>query len=201
MISARKSPLTPLSQRGVNSGGRSVLNWTSFTSHVARRTQHGFTLIEMVVIVTILALAAAIVVPLLPSTDAARLRSSARRLATVIRYLGDRSVTTKERYRMQVDLSENTVTVKKMVNGEERTPEDPFFARSILDEGVTIEDIEVPRLGKTGEGETDVDFGAAGLGDFIVVHLKGPKGDHLTVTALPCGGKVEVLDGYQEMKL
>ena len=151
-------------------------------------------------VVTILALAAAIVLPLLPSTSAGSLRGSARRLATVIRYLGDRSVTTKSHYRMHLDMGENAVSVKKISDGEEKEPEDPFFSRRIIDEGVTIEDIEVPRLGKTSEGVLDIDFGVAGLADFAVIHLKGANEEHFTVTALPYGGKVEVAEGYQEMK-
>jgi general secretion pathway protein H len=100
---------------------------------------------------------------------------------------------------MQLDLTDNSITVKKIVNGEETTPDDPFFSRKFLAEGVTIEDVEVPRLGKLGEGTVNADFGVAGLGEFLVIHLKGAKGGHFTVTASPYGGKVEVLDGYQEI--
>lgn len=161
----------------------------------------GFTLIEMVVVIVIISLVAVLVLPRLPSTDAANLRDSARRLAAVIRYLGDRSVTTKSPFRMRLDLTDNAVTVKKMVNGEEAAPDDPFFSRKILAEGVVIEDVEVSRLGKLGEGVVTMDFGVGGLGDVMVIHLKGGKGTHFTVTALPYGGKVEVLEGYQEMTL
>ena len=162
--------------------------------------QRGFTLIEMAVVIVIISLAAMLVLPLLPSTDAANLRTSARSLAAVVRYLGDRSVTTKNHYRVRLGLTDNTITVKKIVNGEEVPPEDPFFARKILADGVTIEDIEISRLGKLSEGEVHVDFGAAGLGDFIVIHLKGVKESHFTITALPGGGRVETREGYQEMK-
>ncbi len=155
----------------------------------------------MMVVLVIISLVAFIVLPLLPSTEAANLRTSARSLAAVIRYLGDRSVTTKVPHRMQMDLTDNRITVKKIVNGEETAPEDPFFARKFLADGVLIEDVEIPRLGKLGEGMVNVDFGVAGLGEFIVIHLKGAKESHFTVTALPGGGRVEVLEGYQEMKL
>jgi len=161
----------------------------------------GFTLIEMVVVLVIISLVALLVVPRLPSTDAANLRTSARSLGAVIRYLGDRSVTTKTPYRMTLDLTDNAITVKKIVNGEETAPDDPFFARKLLAEGVTIEDVEIPRLGKLGEGAVTVNFGVAGLGEFIMIHLKGAKDHHFTVTAIPDGGRVEVLEGYQEMKL
>jgi prepilin-type N-terminal cleavage/methylation domain-containing protein len=166
--------------------------------HASRSTNHGFTLIEMAVVIVIISMVAIIVLPLLPSTGAAELRNSARRLSTVVRYLGDRSVTTKTPYRMRLDLSDNAVIIKKMVNGEETIPEDPFFSRNILDDGVSIEDVEIQRLGKLGESEVNVDFGFAGLGEFIVIHLKGRKEGHFTVTALPYGGRVEVLEGYQE---
>ncbi|HEX2770132.1 MAG TPA: type II secretion system protein [Geobacteraceae bacterium] len=173
------------------------------TSNLEPRTWFcsGFTLIEMTVVIVIISLVALLVLPLLPSSDAANLRSSARRLSTVIRYLGDRSVTTKSQFRLQVDLTDNRISVKKIVNGEEMAPEDPFFARNFLADGVTIEDVETARMGKLGEGVVNVDFGVAGLGDFIVFHLKGAKEGHFTVTALPYGGRVEVLEGYQEMKL
>ena len=159
----------------------------------------GFTLIEMVVIIAILSMMVIIVLPFLPSTDSAKLRGSARRLSTVIRYLGDQSVTTKSPYRMQFDLTDNRLEIKKIVNGEETAPDDPFFSRKILEDGVSIEDMETPRLGKTNEGIVNADFGVAGLGDFIVIHLKGAEGDHFTVTAFPSGGKVEAKEGYQEI--
>jgi general secretion pathway protein H len=170
------------------------------TSNLEPRTCfcNGFTLIELAVVIAIISMVAIIVLPLLPSTGAADLRNSARRLSTVVRYLGERSVTTKTPYRMRFDLNDGTVVIKKMVSGEETTPEDPFFSRNILDDGVSIEGIENQRLGKLGEGVVDVDFGAAGLGEFMVVHLKGGKEGHFTVTALPYGGRVEVLEGYRE---
>jgi len=169
------------------------------TQRAARSTNRGFTLIEMAVVIVIISMVAIIVLPLLPSTSAAELRNSARRLSTVVRYLGDRSVTTKTPFRMRLDLNDSTVAIKKMVNGEETTPEDPFFSRNILDDGVSIEDVEIQRLGKLGEGVVNVDFGVAGLGEFIVIHLKGGKEGHFTVTAIPYGGRVEVLEGYQEI--
>lgn len=173
------------------------------TLHLAPRTsfQNGFTLIEMMVVIVIISLVAAIVLPLLPASDASDLRGSARRLATLIRYLGDRSVTTKSQFRMKLDLAENTLKIKKLVNDEEAEPGDPFFSRKFIAEGVTIEDIETPRLGKASEGVVNIDFDVSGLGEFIIIHLKGAKGDHYTVTAYPYGGKVEVQEGYQEITL
>ncbi|GFE57257.1 prepilin-type N-terminal cleavage/methylation domain-containing protein [Geobacter sp. AOG1] len=159
----------------------------------------GFTLIELVVVLAILAMVALLVFPRLPSTSAANLRSSARTLAATIRYMGDKAVTSKNAYRLRVNLTDTRLAVVKMVNGEESTDTDPFFSRQILADGVTIEDVTIPRLGKVTAGEVAVNFGPAGLEDFAIIHLKGSRDTHFTVTAYPQNGKVKVEEGYQEV--
>ena len=161
------------------------------------RSPEGFTLVELAVVIVVLSLVAMIVIPLLPSSNAATMGSSARSVAALVRYLGDQAVTTKAPFRMALNLTDNTITVKKIVNGEETVPEDPFFARKVLPEGIAIEDVITPRLGKVGEGTVNVDFGMEGLGDLLIIHLKGGDERRMTVTALPAGGRVDILEGYQ----
>ncbi len=149
-------------------------------------------------VIVVISLVALLVIPLFPSTNAAELRSSARSLAAVIRYLGDQAVTTRTPYRLHLDMTGNTVTIRRPGNGEEAAPADPFLNRPILAEGVTVADVEVPRLGKVAAGDVTMDFGVGGLGEFTVIHLQGTKGNYLTITAFPNGGKVLVRDGYRE---
>lgn len=159
--------------------------------------QRGFTLIEMVVVIVIISLVALLVIPLFPSTNAGDLRRSARSLAAVIRYLGDQAVTTRTPYRLHLNMSGNTITIGKPGNGGESPPTDPFLSRPILTEGVTLADVEVPRLGKLTTGDVTMDFSVGGLGEFTVIHLRGGKDNYLTITAFPNGGRVTVSDGYQ----
>jgi len=155
-----------------------------------------------VVVITILSLVALLVLPRLPSTDAANLRSSAKSLAAAIRYLGDRSVTAKTVYRMHLNLTDGTVAISSMgPQGEELPPGDNFLGRKFLADGIVIEDVEVPRLGKVSTGEVVIAFGGAGLEEFLTVHLQGTRGNHFTVAAFPQNGKVKVLEGYQETTL
>ncbi len=161
--------------------------------------QRGFTLIEMVVVIVVISLVALLVIPLFPSTNAANLRRSARSLAAVMRYLGDQSVTTRTPYRLHLDVAGNTITIGKPGNAGESAPTDPFLNRRILAEGVTMADVEVPRLGKLTEGDVTLDFGVAGLGEFTVIHLQGTRGTYFTITAFPNGGRVTVQDGYREL--
>lgn len=168
-----------------------------------RRTSSmgGFTLIELVVVLFILSMAAMLVFPRLPSTDGNDLRTSARSLSALFRYLGDKAITTKSHYRMNLSLADNSVTVTRVAGGEEQAAEDTFLGKRTLAGGVAIQDVQIPRLGTMTDEEVVLDFGARGLEDVVIIHLKSPRDARMTITAYPGSGKVQIDDGYQEMKL
>jgi general secretion pathway protein H len=190
-------------ERGTRNEGKGTRLYNPRTSILAPRTcRSGFTLIELMVVIAILSIVVLVVLPRLPSTEAGKLRSSARSLASTIRFLGDRAVTAKSIYRLHLNMNDSTVAVKKFTAaGEETTPDDPFLGKRFIDEGITIEDVTMPRLGKTSDGEVIVTFGLGGLEEFMIVHLKDAKDGHFTVIAYPNSGKVKVEDGYQEVEL
>lgn len=159
----------------------------------------GFTLIELMVVIAILSIVVLVVLPRLPSTESGKLRSSARSLASGIRFLSDRAVTANSNYRMHLSLTDSTIVVKKLTaGGEETTADDQFLNKRFIAEGITIEDVIIPRLGKVTDGEVIVHFGSGGLAEFMAVHLKGNSSEHYTVIAYPNNGKVKVEQGYQE---
>lgn len=171
------------------------------TSDIEPRTavQAGFTLIELMVVITILSIVVLVVLPRLPSTESGKLRSSARTLASAIRFLSDQAVTTKNIYRMHLNLSDSTIVVKKLTaEGEETAADDQFLNKRFIAEGITIEDVTIPRLGRVADGEVIVTFGPGGLAEFTIVHLKGNSSEKYTVVAYPNSGKVNVAEGYQE---
>ncbi|WP_279384424.1 pilus assembly FimT family protein [Geotalea toluenoxydans] len=171
------------------------------TSNLKPRTgfQGGFTLMELMVVIAILSLIAGIVLPRLPSTESAKLRDSARSLASAIRFIGDRAATTKTGYRLHLNITDSTTRVRQLSpSGEETAADDPFLSRRPIAEGITIEDVTIPQSGKISEGEVIIGFGPGGLQDFMIIHLKDGKNGHFTVTAYPSSGKVKVEKGYQE---
>lgn len=183
-------------------GERTGLSSPRAPSPEPRTKSSGFTLIELLLVLVILSITAALVVPRLPSTDAMELKSSARSLASLLRYLGERSISSKNIYRLHVNLRENSIMVtRKLANGDEVPPEDPLLSRNSLTAGIVIADLQSPRLGKVTEGEVVVDFGSAGLSEFLILHLSSSKGENFTVTGYPQGGKVKILSGYQEVTL
>lgn len=162
----------------------------------------GFTLIELMVVLVLLSLAAALIAPRLPATEAMELKSSARSLASLLRYLGERSSGSKHLYRLHVNFRENSIYVtRRLASGDEITPEDPLLSRKTLADGVIITDLQSPRLGTVAEGEVLIDFGAGGLFEFVTLHLRSPAGESFTVTGYPQGGKVKIIPGYQEVTL
>ncbi|SNB47417.1 prepilin-type N-terminal cleavage/methylation domain-containing protein [Geobacter sp. DSM 9736] len=165
-----------------------------------QRPPNGFTLIEMVVVIVIISMAMMLVLPRLPSTAAGELRSSARSLAATFRYLGDQAVATKTHYRMRLGIDDGSITVTRFENRKETAVTDNFLAKRSLAEDISIEDVQIPRLGTIIDGEAVIDFGSRGLAEFVTVHLKGEKGAQMTIMAFPDSGKVKVAEGYQEVR-
>jgi len=162
----------------------------------------GFTLIELIVVLVIVSIAAALIAPRLPSTEDMELKSSARATATLLRYLGERSTGSKNIYRLRINMTDNSLSVtRKLPSGDEIPPDDSLLSRKVLAKGITIADLQSPRIGKVTEGEFAMDFGAGGLSDFLTLHLCAAKGECYTVAGYPQGGKVKLLAGYQEVTL
>ena len=153
----------------------------------------------MMVVIVIIAIAAALVIPRLPSPRGSRLKSSARNLASGIRFLNDQAIITKGVFRLKLNITENsTAIVKLSALGDELPPDDQFMSRTLIEEGISIEDVTDPQLGKISEGEVVIPFGPGGNADCVTIHLKGGE-RHYTIIAYPSGGKVRVEEGYQEV--
>ncbi|CAG0963241.1 hypothetical protein GEOBC_00851 [Geobacteraceae bacterium] len=168
------------------------------TSSSRRPSPRGFTLMELLVVIALLSLVAVMVLPKLTVSQTMELNRSARQLAATIRYVQDRSITSKTPHRMRLEPGTGTVRVTRVLSdGSEGSPGESFLERPLLAEGVTVADVSTPRGGKVVSGEAVVRFDMAGLGDFTVIHLKGERDTAMTVMAYP-SGKVTVADGYVE---
>ncbi len=173
-------------------------------SACVRRTG-GFTLLELVMVIAILALAAALVFPHLPSLGGNDLKVSARRLAGAIRYLNDQAVATKTGYRMRIVPGDGTIDIQRVEAATSGTDKpasppklDPFLQEQLLADGVTVSDVVTGREGKKSAGEVVLTFGMGGLNDYAAIHLKGSDDRQYTVRAYPSTGRVRVDEGYVE---
>ena len=162
----------------------------------------GFTLLELVVVLVILAMIAAVVIPRLPMPGDAELERTARRLAATIRYLNDRAITSASVYRLQLLFAENGYRVVAVAaDGSESATGDTLLAPQRLPEKISFRDVVTERQGRMTEGEISLPFGATGLAEFATIHLQDAKERSMTIFAFPSTGKVKVAEGYQEQPL
>ncbi len=162
--------------------------------------RQGFTLLELLLVLVILAGVAAVAAPRLAVLGEYDSRSSARSMATLLRYLDERSVTARIPYRLTINLDEQSVFVQqKNIFGELVQPDDPFLSRNPLQGSTQITGLRTDRTGSIKSGTLAVDYGSGGLGEALVVYLETPGKVQYTVQALPVNGSVKVAEGYLEL--
>lgn len=162
--------------------------------------QAGFTLIELTVVIVILSVIAVMVLPRLPFAGERDLKTSARTLASSLRYLGDLAISSKQQYRLRITLLNDEATVTRVIpEGDELAVSDGMLNHLSLLEGIVFSDVVTPHLGKIVEGEAVLDFGPLGVEELAVIHLKRLEDSRFyTVAVYPGSGRVIVLEGYQE---
>lgn len=152
------------------------------------------------VVLVILAGAAALVLPRLSALQDGDTRNSARNIAALLRYLDERAVAGRIRYRLVVDLNEQRITVQQLTgSGEVRLPDDPFLQRNPLLGATRLADLTTERNGTVTSGSVAVAYGVGGLSEALVLHLGVPGRQQYTVQALPINGSVKVADQHLEM--
>jgi len=182
---------------GARGSGLGVTPVPSPQSPVSR----GFTLIELAVVLVILSVTAMLVMPRLFPGDDAALRSSARTLASTLRYLQDRAIATRSNFNLKFQFPDGAIAVNTVSDsGEEGATGDGALRERILADGVAVEDVVLTTLGRVNEGEVIVRVGMAGLQELLTVHLKS-RGGTYTVIAYPVSGKVRIEEGYREATL
>ena len=165
-------------------------------------SSRGFTLLELLVVLVILAGASALVLPRLSAMQDGDTRSSARNIATLLRYLDERAVAGRTSYRLQIDLDEQKISVQQLnAAGESKLPDDPFLQRNPLIGATRLAEIKTERSGAAAKGITSVSYSIGGLSEVLVLHLGVPGRQQYTVQALPVNGSVKVAEGWLEIIL
>lgn len=153
----------------------------------------GITLIELVIVLAIIAIAVAVIYPRISGLEEARLESDARKMASLIGYLSESAASRRIYYKVRFGLDEERLDVEVSRDGREYL-RDQEFGFLALSSGVSIEDVATPE-GKTDAGETEVVIPPEGGSSPFSVHLKAGE-EFMTVTFNPYTEKVAIEKGY-----
>ncbi len=139
----------------------------------------GLSLLELVAVVFIISLFAALVFPSFYGFGEAKVNSDAGKIASLLRYLNDTAIYTKETYSLKFDLRDASL----QWNGPDGEKHEDVKSLS---------SVYLPSKGEIKEGEATVFFGPLGTAENIEVRLKdGEKG--MTVTFSPISGRAKII--------
>ena len=151
-----------------------------------------FTLIEMIVVIVILALAAAIAIPRLSGGLLERegLKSDVNRLAAVITHAREQAAATRRGHWLVLDVKNNLWRLRVVPR-----PDDPADSKPTLEghlrEGVTFKDVAVAGKELSEDRRAEVRFAADGWVDPAVITLASADGAAYSIAVSAPSGRVE----------
>jgi len=173
-----------------------TVTWRAGTSTESKDNGAGFTLIELIVVIAILASVLLIAFPGMSVLEGYGFRSDARRVAGLFRYLDDTATTEGVYYRVWFYPEEEGLRVETSSDGEQFvSARDPDIGGFSIGRATEIEDVVIAGLGIISVGEAAVVFNPSAGADPFSLHLR--RGDEkLTLRYNPYSGKVKIIQGH-----
>ena len=157
----------------------------------------GFTLLEIMIVVTIMAIVVGIGLPRFQSIFDVQIKSAIRRLVGTVRFTFNEAAMKKGFYRLFYDINENQYYVQRLaVTGEFLEEETSMLKKQTLPAGIMFEDVVTIHAGKIDEGVTFTQFFPNGYAERTVIHLKDAYETQYSLVIHPLTGRVEVFDRY-----
>lgn len=138
----------------------------------------GFTLLELLVVIFIVSLVLVVIFPSFTFQKDEKLKSEAGRIASILRYLNDSAIATKETCAMKMVFRDKTLYYKGP-DGEKKETFDALAAISLQSKG------------KVSIGEVEIIFSPTGAGESFSIYLAGDR-SQMTVSFNALSGRVKV---------
>jgi general secretion pathway protein H len=142
-----------------------------------RRT--GYTLLELIVVIFLLSLLAAVIFPSMRGLGEKSVMSEAKKAASLLRYLNDSAIYTKNTYSLKFDLG------KGLVSWKGPDGEGAEKMRSLVG-------VRLPSKGEMKKGEVTVFFGPLGIRENIEISLQDTE-EGVRVTLNRVSGRVKII--------
>jgi type II secretion system protein H len=147
----------------------------------------GFTLIELILVIFIIALTTTLVMPSFWNMGDRVLKSEAKRIGNTIRYIHDEAAGKKQTYILTLDLDKDAWKYESKKDSRNFK----------LKKSVMFRDIMIPSLGKVTFGETKLIFSPTGPEEPITLHLIKDDKEY-TVMFNHLSGRSKIHEGYVE---
>ena len=143
----------------------------------------GLAFLELIAVIFIISLVVALVFPIFDGPGGLSERgtvSEAKRAASILRYLNDLAISTKEPLNMTFDLSNNTIAWKSSEG-----------AKSEIFKGLSA--VRLPSKGTVKDGQVILFFTPLGAGEDVSLFLRGSKKE-LMVSLNHLTGRVKITE-------
>ncbi len=163
-------------------------------------TQAGFTLIELVLVVFLLALMASLSLPLISGFEPNGLASSARRLAGTVKYLYNEAAMTGLEHRLIFELEQGKYKATRIATSGELEDLQGTGAEKALSSGVRFLRIYQPQRGEQSTGEITTALLPGGWLEETIIHLQDEDKKQLTLRLVPMTGLTEIYEGNRDFR-
>lgn len=140
--------------------------------------RRGFTLFEIIVVIFILSITAAIILPSISAMGTAKINSEAKKLASILRYLNDTTQTTKQTSTLKIDIQKRKLSYETLEGKKTETFE-------------TIRSVELQSRGMLQAGEITLFFYPSGAAENVEIHLSDGR-TNLVVSFNHLSGRVKI---------
>jgi len=162
------------------------------------KTQAGFTLVELAIVIVLIGLMTGLLLPLFSNWGQDDLLASARRLGGTVRYLYNEAALTRSEHRLIFNFDDASYEAKWIDPKGELVAVEGSGRGGVLPGDVGFKDIVVTGRGKFSSGEVTVVFHPTGWLDETVLHLDDADDRQLTLRLAPLTGTLEIFEGYKE---
>jgi type II secretion system protein H len=160
----------------------------------------GFTLLELLLVLAIIALAVGVLIPRLPDVAGVELRQSARRLAGAARYAADQAAVRKTTFRLAFDFKQRAYRIEFLDRENVWRPDPTTLGRPVrLPGDIRLAAVET-RGGRQTEGDVFVEFYPKGYAERALVQVSRADNDAYTVEIRPFDPKPRVHAGLLELR-
>ena len=158
-------------------------------------TARGFTLLELLVVITLISLVTAITIPSIRTTlFSDQLKASARRLVGFINEVSQEAISSQVEHQVNFGLNKNEIWVG---TGAAEDEEDQVGQKRFkVPEQVKITEVVSVSSGNNAEGTVKLYFSKKGYVDKSAIHLRSDDGREMTIVLSPFMGATRIIDSY-----